>query len=53
MQVEEKEIMTNNVSTLTTAITNFTQSLTGRNVSPHTITAYPAPRYQRSGQETN
>jgi site-specific recombinase XerD len=36
----KKKNMTNNVSTLTTAITNFTQSLTGRNVSPHTITAY-------------
>src|SRR5260370_26832541 len=32
--------MTNDVSTLTTAITNYTQSLNGRNISPHTITAY-------------
>ena len=40
MQVEEKEVMTNDVSTLTIAITNFILSLTGRNVSPHTITAY-------------
>jgi integrase/recombinase XerC len=35
-----KKNMTNGVSTLTTAITNFTQSLTGRNVSAHTITAH-------------
>lgn len=32
--------MTNDVSTLTKQTTNFTQSLTGRNISPHTITAY-------------
>ena len=32
--------MTNNESTIIKQITNFTQSLTGRNMSSHTITAY-------------
>jgi site-specific recombinase XerD len=40
MRVEEKEVMTNNVSTLTKASNDFTRSLTGRNISPHTITTY-------------
>jgi site-specific recombinase XerD len=40
MRVEEKEVMTNNVSTLTKASNDFTRSLTGRNISPHTIAAY-------------
>ena len=40
IRVEKKEHMTNDKLTLTTTSNDFISSLTGRNISPHTITAY-------------